>query len=326
MPEPMENLANRLELESKENEDLNKQEELETEKVTPELITEEFAKENGLSKHMIGKPIKELGTAYKELNKFNTQLSQKFKDAEKLFEEKFASLESKLTAKEAVKVEEKVEQKVEEQIGKMPIPLDFDTDADYEKAMMLWLDKRDSIKQKTLIDALEKKFGEKFNPHITKIDKYEQEKLEEQGKKDLDHMADLVDKGIKDLFNNELPEGFELDTLLNEWQDSVEKKYSKERLAAMYGGKPEVMAEDILMFQKSKLFDQSRSSVQSEKEKARLLEEAKQKNVNKIKSKTDSKATQAGTSQRAKESDDKPNHMGNLADRLQKQREFEREK
>ena len=319
----MNELANDLEQEVIEKNELEQQEvEETTEKVaTPELITAEYAKEFGISKHMIGKPIKELGTAYSELNKFATKLSQEQKE----IKSEIAELKLSLTKKEIVTEENKVEQKTTDLIGEAPESMDFSSPAEYKKAMREYLDKRDQVRDKLLMDSLEKKMDEKYGSKITK---QEQAQLEQQVERDTTAMIKTVNEGVEALFDGKLPEGFSIDDLLDEWKASVEEentvdgKVDEAAIRLIYGNKPSKMAKDIIRFQKEKLYDEHKNSIKDPK----LLEKIHQEQVDKLKNKN-SKATRLNTSAREKPDGDKVNDpWKQAADELEQEYKMNRER
>jgi hypothetical protein len=313
----MNELANDLEQEVIEKNELEKEEVEENleNKSTPELITAEYAKEFGISKHMIGKPIKELGTAYSELNKFATKLSQEQKE----IRSEIASLKSELTTKQVATVEKTVEKETTDLIGEAPESMDFSSPAEYKKAMREYLDKRDQVRDKLLMDSLEKKMDEKYGSKITK---QEQAQLEQEVEKNTNLMIKTVNEGLESLFDGKLPEGYSVDDLLDEWQKSVEEDNTPEELKQLYGGKPSKMAKDIIRFQKEKLYDENKSSIKDPK----LLEKIHQEQVDKLKNKN-SKATRLNTSAREKSDGDKVNDpWKQTADELEQEYKMNRER
>ena len=281
------------------------------------VITQELAKQYGLSNTMIGKTMEDALKSYQGLLKQNTQLSQKFAERDKAYEQKFAELEAKLTAKEVAKVETKADEKVESLIGEAPEPMDFGDPKEYKKALAVYLDKRDEIKQKILMDAIEKKFGEQFGKKTEKLEQAYSEQLKE---KNAAIMDELVTNGLAELYDSELPEGITVESVYEDWLESI-KNRPQEALSALYGGNPEQMAEDVLLFQQARYLKEFKASLKDPK----LAERLHKEQVEKLKNK-DTKVTRQVTSPRGKVVEGERNYMKELGDDLQKEREMNREK
>jgi hypothetical protein len=279
------------------------------------VITQEIADKYGLSKTMVGKPMEELANAYSNLHKQNTQLSQKFAERDKAYEKKFADLEAKLTAKEATIVDKKTEKDTLDAIGEAPEPMDFGDPKEYKKALAVYLDKRDEIKQKTLMDTLEKKFGEQFGKRAEKLELAYSKELQTKNEA---IMNETVQDGLKELYDDGLPEGMTVETVYADWLETIKDK-PEDALTALYGGNPVQMAKDVLLFQKARLYDESKASIKDPK----LAEKLHKQTVEKLKNNS-VKATRLASSERKKPAEER-DIMSEIRGDLETKAELDRE-
>lgn len=260
------------------------------EETTSETITEEYAKQNGLPKGFIGKHWSELGSAYLNVLKLADKASQ----ANKSLEKRLSDMEQKLTVKEAATVEAKTEHAIDVQIGEAPEPMEFDTTAEYKKALSKWMDKRDEIREKKLVEALEKKLGSRYDPKLKTLEDQRSEEL--KTKYENTFMKDFTD-GISNIHNGEIPEGLDFEQIKDSWLKEVSEEYTEEELTVLYGGKPSRMAKDIVKFYKENL----KTEDMTEAEKKRVADKLKQKEIEKLKEKQKNSRTTGGApNQRAK--------------------------
>ena len=276
------------------------------EETTSDTITEEYAKQNGLPKGFIGKPWNELGSAYLNVLKLADKASQTNKSLEK----RLSDMEKKLTAKEAATVENKVEQAVDDQIGEAPEPMEFDTTAEYKKALSKWMDKRDEIREKKLMEALDKKLGSKYDPKLKTLEDQRSEEL--KTKYENAFMKDFQD-GISSIHNGVIPEGIDFEQIKVAWLEEAQKEYSEDELKVLYGGKPSRMAKDIVKFYKENLKDEDLTEAQKKREADKL----KQKEIDKLKEKQKNSRTTGGAPlQRAKSDPKERDDYSDLKDDL----------
>lgn len=193
------------------------QEEIKTDEPSALVITKEFVEKYGLSKHLVGKPIDELGNSYSNMIKKDTKISQEM-----------AQLREQVESLKATKSEEiKAEQQTIEELGEIPDPVD-DIDA-YRKWMKEF---KTNLKAEVLSE---------INPKLQKAEELT--------------TNDLITETI-DLIKQGLPEGTDPKEVLAEYIRE-NKDYFDELIGTKIGRTPQSLAKETLRDFKSKAFDKN---------------------------------------------------------------------
>lgn len=214
------------------------------------LITEEIAKQYGLSKTFIGKPLIEGIKSYSELLKLDGKRANEIAELRKQVEA------LKVTPKE----QQKAEQQTENELGDMPDPLDD------PKGFSDWMKRRDEI----LLENAEKRIEAKYKDKFETAEQVSTESL-------MNKTFQLVQTG--------LPEDEDVQAVIADYMEE-NKEYYQELIEMGRGRTPEQISREILKDYKAKMYDKQSKLTQeeieqkaSEKAQSELLKKTKNTKV-----------------------------------------------
>lgn len=214
------------------------------------LITEEIAKQYGLSKTFIGKPLIEGIKSYSELLKLDGKRANEIAELRKQVEA------LKVTPKE----QQKAEQQTENELGDMPDPLDD------PKGFSDWMKRRDEI----LLENAEKRIEAKYKDKFETAEQVSTESL-------MNKTFQLVQTG--------LPEDEDVQSVIADYMEE-NKEYYQELIEMGRGRTPEQISREILKDYKAKMYDKQSKLTQeeieqkaSEKAQSELLKKTKNTKV-----------------------------------------------
>lgn len=214
------------------------------------LITEEIAKQYGLSKTFIGKPLIEGIKSYSELLKLDGKRANEIAELRKQVEA------LKVTPKE----QQKAEQQTENELGDMPDPLDD------PKGFSDWMKRRDEI----LLENAEKRIEAKYKDKFETAEQVSTESL-------MNKTFQLVQTG--------LPEDEDVQAVIADYMEE-NKDYYQELIEMGRGRTPEQISREILKDYKAKMYDKQSKLTQeeieqkaSEKAQSELLKKTKNTKV-----------------------------------------------
>lgn len=162
------------------------------------VITEEIAKEYGFDRNLIGKPLREGFNSYKNLQKYDTKLSQELAEIRR----KMGDFETQLSQKEVKQVEKEVEDKLPDydtELAKYQAKIDdcFDEDG-------FLIDKK-AYNQAT---AAKDKFIKDYNDkRYEKLEKAMDKKLEEKNAPTNSAVQDIQQERYKAAVYDEIVDG-----------------------------------------------------------------------------------------------------------------------
>lgn len=255
------------------------------EEVPEAVITEEFAKKHGLPHTFIGRPFDELGKSYNEIKKFDTKLSQQNKSLSKAVEDiqvRFGNLEKQLSAKEVKDIKQEVADKVEDQMPEMPDP--YDKPEEFKK----WMAQFAKNVQKQTREELLKTIDEKNQVLQESVQKMQVEKMQET-------LYDSVTSGLQSLYGDEVDSDL-IERVIAEYEEYLKENPEFEK---GYGGKPKLLARDIVWFHKNNAEIPAKKADKGDDEEKtkKAVEEAHKKQVEKLNN-TTKKYTQSASSAR----------------------------
>jgi hypothetical protein len=276
-----------------------------TEDVNPlddNLITEEIAKEYGFDRKLIGKPLKEGFTAYKNLQSFDTKLSQQVAD----LTNKMSGLEEQLSKKEVKEAEKEVEEKLPDYETEIEKYIDDDGYVVDRKGFAKFNKDYHELSVKLKVKELEKKlddnqkeFEEKGKPISDSVQELQKEKYQSD-------LYDFLSDGLAKLYDEVTPELIDetikqYGKLLSEEDEETQKYYT-----AIYLGKPVKLAKDILTYHKANLNEKPKSEKEEAAEKAHKKQVKKLKNTDKtfIESAASGRQTEKDVKKEDKDYDD----------------------
>lgn len=251
-----------------------------TDKVNPLedfLITEEIAKEYGFDRKLIGKPFKEGFNSYKELQKYDTKLSQSLAEINR----KMDGFEQKLSKAELKEVKETVEEKLP----------DYETE--YEKIYDQFVDGDGFILDKAGMAKALGKFNREYNALQTKLMKKEvMSELEDKNAPTATSVQELrKEKYLADLYdgvNDELIKEYGEDKatpemvqkILDEYGElmSEEDQETQDQYTRLYSGRPQKLVRDAMNYHKA---SRKLTPEKTDKEKAAI--DVHNKNIEKLK-------------------------------------------
>lgn len=187
------------------------------------VITKEFVEKHGLSKHLVGKPIDELGNSYSNMIKQDTKLSQELAQLRGTVEE--------LKAQTTKTVEKAAITETIEELGEMPDPVD---DIDGYKAWMKEF--KTNLKAEIRADVLKE-----FGPGLQQVQKQSEDNL-------VGDTLNLIKEG--------LPDDADPKEVLSEYIKE-NKDYFDELISTGRGRTPESLAKEALRDFKAKSFDKN---------------------------------------------------------------------
>lgn len=198
------------------------------EKSEENVITAELAKEYGLQAWMIGKPISELGKAYKNLNAEFTRRNQKQSELEK----KVSELESKMLAQADSRAEK---QEIKDLFDEMPDPVE--KLPEFRKWMK-------NVISNTKTEA-ETNLMKKIEGSLTKVDEFNSTQRQTQ---------------IYESIQSALPEDANVDDLIVEW-GQANGIIGDEESINYFLNRPKLMTNSIVAFYESKDYKNLKSDL-----------------------------------------------------------------
>lgn len=192
-----------------------------------QVITKEFVEKHGLSKHLVGKPIDELGNSYSNMIKQDTKLSQELAQLRGTVED---------LKVQATKTEQKaaIEETVGE-LGEIPDPVD---DIDGYKAWMKGFTTNLKTEMKAEIRA---EVLKEIGPGLQQVQKQAEDNL----------VGDTIS-----LIKAGLPDDVDAKEILSEYIKE-NKDYFDELISTGIGRTPESLAKEALRDFKAKSFDKN---------------------------------------------------------------------
>lgn len=201
--------------------------EVETDQSKVATVTAEFAEEAGLPKWMIGKPMKEVSKAIRNLNAGFTQKSQALSELGKKVEQ----LEKTIMSQVTTKAEKKEAQDV---IDDIPDPV-----LDHN-AFNRWLEQRDKRKETEIEKKIGDMFESKFGSQLKTVEEYTNKQREIQ------IMTTIADSVGEDVDINEL---------ILEWGTEYGVVGNDDEIKSWFA-RPQQMAKSVIAFHKAKRFEE----------------------------------------------------------------------
>lgn len=243
------------------------------------VITKEFAEKHGLSNTLIGKPMDELANAYKNMQSFDSKLSQQVTALTK----KIGQLEGKLSDKEVNKAVEEAEEKLPDYETELSKYIDDDGYVVDKKGLAKFQKDYFELREKLLKKELTKAAAD--SPSEKTAREYQAEKYQAQ-------MYDALSEGLSEVYEEVKPELIK--KVINDFGEYLrtEDEETQSELTRLYSGKPLKLAKDILTHHKA-----NKPSKSKEEE---AVEKAHNKQVQKLKD-SEKKFTKVSTSERSRE-------------------------
>jgi hypothetical protein len=257
--------------------------EIEQDKPAESQITEEFARQYGLATWMIGKPMSELGRAYKNLN---TDYTKKNKERSEI-EKRLGQLEQQQLSQAMTKAE-KLE--VKDVFENMPDPLE--NPKEFKSFLKNALKNAETEAEKNLLGKIQKE----ISPQIGQIQQFTQNQRIQQ---------------ISEQLQSVIPEGVNLDELVISWGQENELIGDLDAID-YFISKPKIMVNSILKFYEAKQYNELKSNVDKE-----VKEKSAQELVKNIKSVKSKKTSDLNTQIRTKDDSESSQLVKDILENLE---------